>query len=335
MKFLFHFLIVFSALLAPFHPQAIENSIIPLMEKYENPGHLPRKKYSFNQWKEITEALEHKEEKIRIVTYNMLFNLYDHNLEEENRWPQRFPRILELLNEMQPDIIGVQELYNEQLQHMLEAISETYAFFGTPCEDGELNGIFYRKNRFEVIESKVWFMTSTPQKPRSETLTMVQLKDVATGKVFGVFNAHLAFSKIEKREFQARFIVKHLHAVAEEMPVLFMGDLNTFPQRLEMKKLPFYDGDYIHRILTQGALREAREYSLLGHLGPISTFTNGADDGIPFKGRGTPGVFLDHIYVTKGVIVLLHAVQPATVGGHFPSDHMPVLIDCLLQDAEY
>ena len=65
----------------------------------------------------------------------------------------------------------------------------------------------------------------------------------------------------------------------------------------------------------------------MGHLGPIVTFTNSPENGVPFKGTGTPGIFLDHILVSKGLSVLIHAVQPGTVGGYFPSDHMPVLID--------
>jgi endonuclease/exonuclease/phosphatase family metal-dependent hydrolase len=40
-------------------------------------------------------------------------------------------------------------------------------------------------------------------------------------------------------------------------------------------------------------------------------------------------VILDHIYVAGAVEVLLHAVEPARVDGHFPSDHMPLIADLL------
>ena len=49
-----------------------------------------------------------------------------------------------------------------------------------------------------------------------------------------------------------------------------------------------------------------------------------------FKGTGTPGIILDYIYVSKKITVLTHAVELGTVDGHFPSDHMPVLIDFLI-----
>lgn len=309
---------------------AVENSIIPLVEKFEKIENISAKKYSKMQFEEISAALSRKQESLRIVTFNTLFHLYDHNLSAENRWPQRLPRIVEVLAEMQPDVMGVQELYPSQLNDLMPYLEEDYAFFAYPCEDGEMNGIFYRKERFEVVKSQVWYMTEIPDVPSSETLTMLQLKDQLTGKVFALLNTHLAFSKVDKRGFQANFIGDHIDRVSKEMPVFLTGDMNTFPHRLDLEKLPFYDGDYVHRVLMKHSLYDSREMSVLGHLGPYSTFTNNSDDGVPFKGTGTPGVFLDHIYISKGITVLIHAVQPGTVGGLFPSDHLPVLIDAII-----
>jgi endonuclease/exonuclease/phosphatase family metal-dependent hydrolase len=312
--------------------ESVENSIVPIVAKYETLENIPKAKYSPNQYAEISSALQHKPECLRVATYNVLFNIYDHNLEEANRWPQRLPRIAELLDEMAPDVLCVQELYPDQMGDLLQYIGQDYAFYSRPCEDNELNGIFYKKERFEVIDSHVWYMTTTPEVPSSETLTMVQLKDRRTGKSVAVFNTHLAFSKIDKRDFQARFIAEHIKAYAHGLPYVLTGDLNTFPNRLDIGNLPFYDGDYVHRQLIQGGLADARDVSILGHLGPLSTFTNASqDDPRPFQGTGTPGILLDHIYVSQGVQVLMHAVQPGTVEGHYPSDHLPIFIDFYLE----
>ncbi|MCE5293163.1 MAG: hypothetical protein LLF94_00930, partial [Chlamydiales bacterium] len=118
--------------------------------------------------------------------------------------------------------------------------------------------------------------------------------------------------------------------LARKMAVVFMGDLNTFPNRPD-KTFPFLDGDTIDNILTKNTLKDSIDTSRVGHVGPIGTFTNQDPSILPFEGTGTPGVFLDHIYVSDRIVVLLHAVQPATVDGHFPSDHQPVLIDCYLK----
>lgn len=310
----------------------VEQSIIPLMEKTESLSALPIAKYSTSQFAEIEESLNRKTERLRLVTYNMLAHTYDYKTDPVNRWPQRLPRILDLLDEMQADIIGAQELYDHQAQDILDHFGETYVFYALPCDDGEQNGIFYRKDRFEVVDSHVWYMSETPEVPDTETLTMLTLRDLRSGQTFAVFNAHLAFSNVNKRDYQARFIQKYAEKYAKNMPVLVTGDLNTFPNRTDLGKLPFYDGDYIHRLLTQESLRDARDMSLLGHIGPLSTFTNATDEAIPFTGIGTPGVLLDHVYISKGITVLLHAVQPGTVDGHFPSDHMPIVVDFLLSN---
>lgn len=303
----------------------IENSIAPMIEQNETLEQLIKTKYAPKQFAEIETALARKADKIRLISFNMLFDLYDHNLPEDYRWPARKDRIIEVVRNLNPDLIGTQELYLSQLNSILETLGDTYEFIAKPEEDGELNGIFYRKDRFELIKQEMFALTS-----KSDILTMAQLKDLQTGEVFAYFNMHMSFSKIDKREQQALMVQAILDEKNQEMPVLFSGDLNTFPNLPGNTKFPFYDGDYVLKLLCQGLMQDARTMALLGHLGPLSTFTNDPDDVFPFQGTGTPGVFLDHILVSPEVTVLIHAVEPATVGDKFPSDHMPIAIDFLL-----
>lgn len=304
--------------------EAIENSVIPLMEKFEIIENLPSKKFTKRQFKEITNALEKKNEIIRLITYNMLVNVYDYNVEEENRWPNRLPRIIELIHEARPDIISTQELYPIQVEEIVPLLQNQFSFFaGWKNENGESYGIFYRTDRFELLSSQMEY-----------PLSMVKLKDLKTDKTVHVFNTHMPMSDIEKREANAHKIAEMIKPFAQQGAVVFTGDLNTFPGRLDLTTLPFYDGDYIHRILSKGLLKNSHHESLLGHFGPISTFTNQNTDSKPFRGTGMPGIILDHIYISDNITVLTHAVEQATVDGHFPSDHMPVLIDFLINDQQ-
>jgi len=299
-----------------------ENSITTLMEHFQTLDNLPKKKFTKSQFQEISAALEKKEEKIRLVTYNMLFNLYDHNLAEENRWPNRLPRIVDLIATMQPDIINTQELYPSQVEDLLALIDNEFEFFaGQKDADGESYGILFRKDRFELLSDNIQY-----------PLSMVQLKDLKTDKIVYIFNTHMPLANIEKREANARAIVQAIEPVAQEHAVIFTGDLNTFATMLDLDKLPFYDGDHIHRILSQGSLKNSQSLSLLGHFGPLSTFTNNGTGADPFQGTGTPGIVLDYIYVSSKLTVLAHATEPATVDGHFPSDHMPVMIDFIVNE---
>lgn len=311
---------------------AVEHSIIPQMTAYEAIENLPKKKYSSDQYSKIKEALSHKDECIRFVTYNLLANDYDYKQEEKQyQWPKRLPRIVSLIEEMKADVIGVQEPSMNQVKALIPYLEATYSFYAKPLGKGEHCGIFYKKDRFVVVDSRILEMPSESKEHHNKMLTMLTLKDLRTNKLFTICNAHLSFSHVESRALEAHFIAKQAEDLSKKMPVLFMGDLNTFPHRLDLKELPFYDGDYIHRILTESVFTDSRELSLLGHIGPIGTFTNDGEDPTPFRGTGTPGIFLDHIYVSKGFKVLLHAVQPGKVDGHYPSDHMPVIADVIIE----
>jgi len=307
----------------------VSGSVAPIVEGLEQIETLQKQKYTKRQFTEIEKALEKKEQKIRLMSYNILFDLFDERWGEENRWKNRSTRVLELIKEISPDILGVQELYKNQLKDLLSQLGESYAFVSRDPLIGETNGIFYRKDRFTCIDQLIWDTPHVSQIHISDHLTDITLLDSKTDRSFSVLNAHFAFTDINTRESQAEFAGKL--ALSKKNPVLFMGDLNIFPARPELYKLPFFDGDYIHRVLSGYGLKEAREWSLLGHVGPLATFTNEEKDTLPFKGTGTPGIFTDHLYVSPGVTVIVHAIEPALVDGHFPSDHMPVFADILIE----
>lgn len=290
------------------------------VDYYENIEHLSQEKYTENQFNKIIDGLEKKDEKIRYMSFNMLFDLYDHNLDPENRWPERLPRIAELVKRVNPDVIGTQELFGHQITETADVLKENYNMvegYGKPA--GESYAVFYKKDRFEVLDQK-----------SQDPVTIVKLKDLKTEKIFTVFNTHLAFGKKEKREKQARVIADLIKA--EDGPVVFSGDLNTFTNWMDFEGFPFYDGEYIHSILREGGIEDSQTNPLLGHFGPISTFTNDGESIAPFKGEGTPGVVLDYIYVTPSIEVLAHATENGRIEGHFPSDHMPVFCDLLIKD---
>jgi endonuclease/exonuclease/phosphatase family metal-dependent hydrolase len=296
----------------------VEHSIVP--EAAQLYDQLDPKKYSTRQYQEIQEALAHKGERLRVATFNTLFDFYDETLPEPYKWPQRKGRVVEMIQHLQPDILGVQEVYPRQLADLMSGL-EGYAFYGEPKKNGEINGIFYNVKRLKLLESR--FMAP---------LNIVKLEDRVTGKAIAFCNTHLSFSKIDKREAEARAINKIiseylLEEHLEKPPLVLVGDMNTFPNLPCLKKMPFLDGSRIERLLKGDILLDARECALLGHLGPLATFSNSEEDIAPFRGKGIPGVFLDHIYVTKDLTVLLHAVEPGLVDGYYPSDHFPLFAD--------
>ena len=315
---------------------SLENSIVSQIEALESGKALTPEKYGAHQYQEILSAIAKKKERVRVVSYNVLFNLYDHNLKEPYKWPQRAPRVIKMIEEMQPDLLGIQELYPEQRDDLLKALKEKYAFFSKPAGDGELSGIFYNKHRFKVLDSRVLFLSDKgPNHPASETLTLLHLQDNITEQPLAIFNTHLSFSKVEKRIAQAKKIhqfISLFHKTHPDVALILTGDLNTFPNCPDLTALPFYDGDYTQNLIKKDLFHDAKDRAILGHIGPLSSFTNKDEDPAPFRGTGTPGIFLDHIYVSADVTVLLHAVNPATEDSLWPSDHMPLIADIALPE---
>jgi endonuclease/exonuclease/phosphatase family metal-dependent hydrolase len=303
--------------------ESIENLDLLLKER--------KRKYSDMQVEEMQRALGDKDNKLRVVSYNILFNKFDHNLDKVHRWPERKHRLMKMLRNLNADIIGIQELYPLQRDDVLSYIEDRYAFFSQPCKDGEHNGILYSKERFTLLDTHVWRLDPN-ESPRARTLTMVKLLDLHTNTPFAVFNTHLAFFDINMRSYEAARIETIINQYVEQhhLPIILTGDMNTYPNFPDLKKQPFFDGDFVHKKLRGKYLCDARNLSLFGHFGPLSTFSNNGEDHTPFKGLGTPGVFLDHIYVSKNIRVIVHAIDPCTINGHFPSDHLPLIADLLL-----
>lgn len=318
----------------------LSDSIVPVVRELEEGDLLTASKFSEDQWQEIQQAKKRLDEKLRIVSFNILFTLYEKDTAPIHKWENRKPRVFAALRSHDADVILPQEVLKDQLEDLLGAIGGDYDFVGVPAHDGvlrgEANGVFYRRDRLELVDSQVIWLSETPDVPsrdphnKTHTLTIATLRDRKTGHEFTVGNTHVAFGNIESRNYSVKQIAAYAEELSGEAPFIMCGDFNAFPQCPE-QRFPFLDGDYIERCMTAGAMRNALGYCILGRLGPISTFTNsGASDTRPFRGTGTPGVMLDKAYVSPQVTVLMQAVDTVRVDGQYPSDHMPLILDVVL-----
>lgn len=320
----------------------VDNSIIPLMDFYRIPKNIEPKKYSKTQFEAISEALKHKDATFRVATYNMLFDRYDHLLAKPYRWLARLPRLLDIIDDMRADIICIQELYPKQITDLLEELGDEYGFAGKQPEPGlkpgEINGILYRKARFECKDFSIHYISETPQKISSDpfsneprTLIEAHFLDKKTQKELACFCTQIAFGSADSREYAANFIVNHLEPQCQKKPCILAGDFNSFAPHVDDPNVPFFDGHFMLRIINSKSLRNARDEALIGTIGPTSTYTNLPGAILPFQGTGTPGIMLDHVFVTKNLHVLIAATQPAQVDGMYASDHLPVIADCIIK----
>src|SRR3970282_1470342 len=136
------------------------------------------------------------EELLKVMTYNMRV-AFD---EGENSWDNRKEMVASIIKMYAADIVGLQEALRTQLDDLTKLLPE-FAWIGAGRDDGkeagEYSAIFYKKNRFEVLEDTTIWLSETPEKPSlgwdaayKRIITWAKLKDKETGKVFYLFNTH-------------------------------------------------------------------------------------------------------------------------------------------------
>ena len=310
-----------------------------------------RNKYSDNHFHLIENALGALDDKIRAVTFNVLFTHSDQRLAPEHRWDERKHRVLEAIGEMECDILGVQEPYDPQIDYLKKELSD-YEYFGAVDGSKMNHGIFFKKDRFECVEKESFHLESSDeafskvtQDPKwldkRKEFVHLKLIDKKTAKIIHVFNAHMSFFQPNWREMEAHvmhtiakgILEKDAKALGSEPAAILMGDWNSFDNRPDMS-LPFFDGNRFLKILKGQDFVDGRTEALLGYIGATSSFTNDPEkEGAePFLGLGNPGIVLDQMFVSKKVTPILGAINPILIDGKFPSDHMPVVLDLLVQD---
>ena len=105
-----------------------------------------------------------KTEKITVnwATFNIR---YDNPADSLNNWKYRKDTIAAFIKANQLDIVGMQEVLHNQLEDLKQRLPE-YAEVGVGREDGKTQGeyapLFYRKNRFEALDSNTFWLSQYP-----------------------------------------------------------------------------------------------------------------------------------------------------------------------------
>jgi endonuclease/exonuclease/phosphatase family metal-dependent hydrolase len=255
---------------------------------------------------------------IRVMTYNIRLNLAS---DGPNAWPHRREAVASLIRFHETDLLGVQEALPEQLAD-LDARLPEHGRFGvgrTAERTGEHSAIYYRQDRFEVLQQDTFWLSETPEVAGSKgwdgayerIATWGHLRDRRTGVRFYYFNTHLDHVGKTARREGARLIVDRIRRLAVNAPVLVTGDFNDVPSSDPYATMT-------------GLLRDAFTISLTPHHGPASTWN-------AFRAV-EPGRRIDFIFV-KGFDVLRHGILSETIDGvRFPSDHLPVMAEVKVGD---
>jgi endonuclease/exonuclease/phosphatase family metal-dependent hydrolase len=259
------------------------------------------------------------EKPLHVMTYNIRLNLASDGV---NAWPHRKEAVADLIRTQSIDLLGVQEALPEQLAD-LDARLPRLGRFGegrTADRLGEFTAIYYRKDRFNVLDSGTFWLSQTPEVAGSKgwdaayerIVTWGKLRDRQSGATFFYFNTHFDHVGKTARRESARLLVSRIEQLAGASRVIVTGDFNDVAR----------SEPYI--ILTESGLSDAMVSARSPHQGPSSTW-NG------FK-EIEAGRRIDFIF-TRGFHVLRHAILPDMIDGErFPSDHLPVVAEVAVGD---
>ena len=170
----------------------------------------------------------------RIMTLN-LFNNYGWS-KNDTAFSQRVNAIETMLDETEPDLIGVQELTDRMMVHMDE-IRKTFDITGESRHsilNNEKTAILYRKDRFDLIRSETFWLSDTPYEKGSRIIgsqfprivTFALLKDRENDELISFFNTHLDLNLSYVRHRQAQILRDLIFENRRGWITVVTGDFN-------------------------------------------------------------------------------------------------------------
>jgi endonuclease/exonuclease/phosphatase family metal-dependent hydrolase len=245
----------------------------------------------------------------------------------ENDWNDpKFPRrerAVQVIRDTNPDLLGVQEARDLQIEHLREALPR-YEFYGIGRDDGktggEFSGIFFLKERFTQKDAGSFWLSATPEKPGTSFYTApkavpriaswVRLLDNKANREFVFLNMHWDNNDKTARVKSAALVRSRLLEIAKDVPLIVAGDLNTSEDGREYTGL-IGIGDPSGRELVDSyrAVFPQRKPD-------ESTFNH-------WQGT-TEGSRIDFILATPEFTPSAARIIRTAYDGRWPSDHYPI-----------
>jgi endonuclease/exonuclease/phosphatase family metal-dependent hydrolase len=262
--------------------------------------------------------------RLNIATYNIrLQTAVDSG---DRSWKNRKTDVARIIKKYDFDIFAVQEVGNKKQEADLKRLIPEYSYFGKGRDNqagtkGEQIGIFYKSKRFVSEENGSFFLSETPDiiskgwdAAFRRMCVWTKFRDLQNKTEFYVFCTHFDHMGVKARVESAKLIVERVKKIAGDMPVLFLGDLNTSPESTEMYKILI------------SAFDDSREISQIHPVGSVGTF-NGFDVStalLPLSVR------IDYIFCNGFNVFNYKVLDDKFSDKTYPSDHFPVMIECMI-----
>ena len=228
----------------------------------------------------------------------------------DNDWAHRRAAVADMILQLQPDLLGMQEMLPDQLHYLDSALAGQYRRIGVGRDDGDTLGenmcIYYRPDRVKLMHWSTQWLSPTPDSVSfgwdaacRRTVTIGCFRDLAAKRNFVYLNTHLDHMGPLAR----RNSVLQLCSIARQYscPVLIGGDMNS--DITDSIFLPLRDNNLY-------AVRDSAAVS---------------DSAITYNSYGKGGSsMIDHFFA-RGFLPLEFRTLNGDYGVPYISDHYPVL----------
>lgn len=214
--------------------------------------------------------------------------------------------------EYMPDTIGVQEASPTWMSYLSSSLGSIYAYVGLGRDggsSGEHSAIFYRKDRFEVVETGTKWMSDTPdvvskfkESSLNRVFTYAILLEKKTNTKIMVVNTHLEHTSAQARNLQVAVLMNFLKDYTN-YPIVLTGDFNADPST------------EVYRMVT-------------AQLADSSKIAQKSEQHYTFHNYGKASTYIDYAFVSQQNIAVSHyRVITEEMNGMLPSDHYALVIE--------
>jgi endonuclease/exonuclease/phosphatase family metal-dependent hydrolase len=240
-----------------------------------------------------------------------------------NNWHNRKNITIDTIAENAADIFGIQEGVDSQLGEIESALPQ-YSKYAIGRDDGKNKGetcaIFFRRDRFKLVDSGTFWFSGNPDKPGSKSwgnlfpriCSWVQLMDKTSRTDFYIYNVHLDNLSQHSREKSVRLLAAKIAGRKNTQdPFILIGDFNMEINNPAMQ--------YLEQTNDRNAC--AAMVNVWQSIYPGKPKT-----GTYHKFRGSSACAkIDHISISRSAQALNAKIDTYEENGHYPSDHFPVI----------
>ncbi|MFN0124708.1 MAG: endonuclease/exonuclease/phosphatase family protein [Blastocatellia bacterium] len=254
---------------------------------------------------------------VRVMTFNIRYGTAQ---DGENHWDKRREFLVATVRAFDPDLLGTQETLGFQRDYLAAQLSG-YEVLGVGRDDGkeagEMTALYFRRARFEKLDSGHFWLSETPAVPGSKNwdaaltrmVSWVKLRDRRQPKAKPLlfFNTHFDHRGNQARIESARLLRRRAAEALQTCRVIITGDFNA--------------GDDSEPYRAFFAGNEAITDSFrVAH--PQRAASEGTFSG--FRAEAINGPRIDWIGASREWQVISAEIDRTARDGRTPSDHFPV-----------